>query len=55
MKPNKNECPGGAGQIVKKLLKRVTDFIVACTAAASFDVVFAVWILQFAAVVWGVL
>ncbi len=56
---HKNECRGGARQVVKTISKYATDFIAATARYASanteFCIIFLVLTLQFAAIVWGVL
>jgi len=56
---HKNECPGGAGQVVKTLSKRIADFIAAVACLTSIDVAFALlWLTigaQVALLIWGAL
>jgi len=56
---HKNECPGGAGQVVKTLSKRTVDFIARAarfaTVNAEFNILFLVLALQFVLIVWGAL
>lgn len=56
---HKNECRGGARQVVKTISKRTIDFIAAAARYASvnngFNVLFLVLALQFVALVLGAL
>jgi len=59
MAAHKNECPGGAGQVVKTITNRIADFIFAVACLTSIDVALAlVWLslgAQAALLVWGAL
>lgn len=56
---HKNECRGGARQVVKKLSKRFADFIFAVACLTSIDVALVlVWLslgAQAALLIWGAL
>ena len=56
---HKNECRGGARQVVKTLSKYATDFIAATARYASanteFCIMFMVLTVQCVAIVWGAL
>jgi len=59
MAAHKNECPGGAGQVVKTLSKRTIDFIAIVARVTSIDVAFTLlWLTigaQLTLLIWEVL
>jgi hypothetical protein len=54
---HKDECRGGARQVVKAISKRTVDCIAAAiryaTVNGGFNILFLVLALQFVALVWG--
>lgn len=56
---HKSECRGGARQVAKSITRLATDFIANIARFASADngcnILFLVLVLQFVALVWGML